>query len=95
MARIALFGGSFNPPHVAHQLACLYVLETAVYDQLWMIPTARHPFAKALAPFPGRLETAHRALDPWRCSPDEFQDEPLGTAGIEADDYVQDSGRQG
>jgi len=32
--RIALFGGSFNPPHVAHQLVALYVLETAPVDAL-------------------------------------------------------------
>ena len=27
--RVALFGGSFNPPHLAHQMVALYVLETA------------------------------------------------------------------
>ncbi len=30
--RVALYGGSFNPPHVAHQLVALYVLETAPVD---------------------------------------------------------------
>jgi nicotinate-nucleotide adenylyltransferase len=61
MARIALFGGSFDPPHVAHQLACLYVLETSGCDEVWMVPAARHPFAKSLAPFEDRFEMCKRA----------------------------------
>jgi nicotinate-nucleotide adenylyltransferase len=61
MARIALFGGSFNPPHVGHQLACLYVLETSACDEVWMVPTFVHPFEKQLAPFPDRLEMCRRA----------------------------------
>ncbi len=63
--RIALFGGSFNPPHVAHQMAALYVLETAPIDEIWLLPTFRHAHGKALAPFDDRLamcELAARAL---------------------------------
>lgn len=53
--RIALFGGSFDPPHIGHQLACQYVLSTHAVDEVWMLPCAQHPFAKQMAPF------AHRA----------------------------------
>jgi nicotinate-nucleotide adenylyltransferase len=56
MARIALFGGSFNPPHVAHQMAALYALETSACDELWMVPAFEHPFQKPLAPFADRFE---------------------------------------
>jgi nicotinate-nucleotide adenylyltransferase len=59
--RVALFGGSFNPPHVGHQLAALYVLETSPVDELWMIPCFRHPFDKHLEPFEDRLEMCQRA----------------------------------
>jgi nicotinate-nucleotide adenylyltransferase len=59
--RVALYGGSFNPPHVAHQLAALYVLETQAVDQLWFVPCFKHPFEKALAPFEDRLEMCRRA----------------------------------
>jgi nicotinate-nucleotide adenylyltransferase len=52
---IALYGGSFNPPHVAHQLACTYVLACAPVDELWMVPTFKHPFDKQLAPFGDRV----------------------------------------
>jgi nicotinate-nucleotide adenylyltransferase len=53
--RVAIFGGSFNPPHVAHQMAALYALETAPIDELWLVPAVRHAFGKSLAPFEDRL----------------------------------------
>jgi nicotinate-nucleotide adenylyltransferase len=53
---IAVFGGSFNPPHVAHQLVALYVLETQAVDELWFVPTYTHPFGKDLAPYTERVE---------------------------------------
>jgi nicotinate-nucleotide adenylyltransferase len=52
---VALFGGSFNPPHVAHQLVALLVLETQGVDELLFVPTWKHPFAKALASFDDRV----------------------------------------
>jgi nicotinate-nucleotide adenylyltransferase len=65
--RIALYGGSFNPPHVGHQLAALYVLETADVDELWFIPCFKHPFEKSLQPFDDRFrmcQLAAAALGP-------------------------------
>jgi nicotinate-nucleotide adenylyltransferase len=59
--RVALYGGSFNPPHVSHQLAALYVLETQPVDELWFVPCFKHPFDKALEPFEDRLEMCRRA----------------------------------
>jgi nicotinate-nucleotide adenylyltransferase len=53
--RIALFGGSFDPPHVAHQMACLYILSTQPVDQVWMMPCYQHPFDKRSAPFAHRV----------------------------------------
>jgi nicotinate-nucleotide adenylyltransferase len=55
MTRVALFGGSFNPPHVAHQLVALYVLETQPVDELWFVPVYAHPFNKSLAAFEHRV----------------------------------------
>ena len=54
MKTVALFGGSFNPVHVAHQMVMLYVLEACDVDELWMIPTYRHVFGKELAAFEER-----------------------------------------
>jgi nicotinate-nucleotide adenylyltransferase len=59
--RVALFGGSFNPPHVAHELAALYVLETTPVDELWFVPCFKHPFEKTLEPFADRVEMCRRA----------------------------------
>jgi len=54
--RVALFGGSFNPPHVAHQMVALYVLETAPVDEVWFVPAYEHAFGKPLAPYADRLQ---------------------------------------
>lgn len=64
---VAIFGGSFNPPHVAHALVALYVLETQNVDALWFVPTYAHPFGKALAPYDDRVamcELVAAALGP-------------------------------
>jgi nicotinate-nucleotide adenylyltransferase len=71
--RVALYGGSFNPPHIGHQLAALYVLETAEIDQLWLIPCFKHPFEKSLVPFEDRFrmcELAAAPLGPRACVSD-------------------------
>lgn len=61
--RVALFGGSFNPPHVGHQLLALYVLETAAVDELWFVPAFQHPFHKALEAFEDRKAMCERAAE--------------------------------
>jgi nicotinate-nucleotide adenylyltransferase len=55
MRTVALFGGSFNPPHVAHQLVALVVLETQAVDELCFLPTWKHPLGKELASFDDRV----------------------------------------
>jgi len=61
--RVALFGGSFNPPHVGHQLLALYVLETTGVDELWFVPTFQHPFHKSLEAFEHRRQMCARAAE--------------------------------
>ena len=48
MPEIALFGGSFDPPHIGHLLAAAYVLAVEPIDELWLVPVHQHPFAKPL-----------------------------------------------
>ena len=62
MMRVAFFGGSFNPPHVAHVLAVAYALTTQEIDRVLVVPTFRHPFAKPLAPYADRVEMCERAM---------------------------------
>ena len=52
---VALLGGSFNPPHVGHLVAVHYVWATQPVDEVWLLPSYRHPFGKPLAPFEHRL----------------------------------------
>lgn len=59
--RIALYGGSFDPPHVGHQLVCLYVLATKQVDLVWLMPCASHPFGKQSLSFEHRLEMCRLA----------------------------------
>jgi nicotinate-nucleotide adenylyltransferase len=62
---LAIFGGSFNPPHIAHQMACLYVLETQPIDHLICVPTFKHPFDKELLPFAHRLKMCELLVAPF------------------------------
>lgn len=65
---VGVFGGSFNPPHVSHVLACLFALSTSPIDRILVIPSYVHPLDKALLSFDHRLtmtRLAFRHLEPW------------------------------
>ncbi len=57
-----IFGGSFNPPHLAHVLAVTTVLSTHDVARLLVIPTFQHPFQKALASYEMRIEMCRAAF---------------------------------
>lgn len=59
---MALYGGSFNPPHVGHVLGVVYALSTAPIDEVLVVPVYRHPFAKNLAPYDDRVAMSELAL---------------------------------
>lgn len=63
--RIALLGGSFNPPHICHVLISTYLLETMDIDAVWWLPVHRHAFDKdrGLAPFEARLAMCEAAAE--------------------------------
>ena len=62
MPTLAFFGGSFNPPHIAHVLAAAFVLAMEQVDELWVVPCFQHPFSKSLASFEDRLEMCRLAF---------------------------------
>jgi nicotinate-nucleotide adenylyltransferase len=64
--RVAVFGGSFNPPHLGHVLVCSLVLATEDLDRVLVVPAYQHPFAKALAPFDDRVTMCELALGSMR-----------------------------
>jgi len=57
---ITLFGGSFNPPHLGHEIVLKQIFELKLIpglEQIWLLPEYRHSFAKNiyLAPVKDRL----------------------------------------
>lgn len=60
----AVYGGSFDPPHMGHQLACLYLLEALGAEAVWLVPTASHAFGKALRPYAHRVAMARLLAAP-------------------------------
>ena len=52
--RIAIYGGSFTPPHLGHALVAAWVVWTGRADQVWLVPVGGHAFGKAQAPFARR-----------------------------------------
>lgn len=52
----AVFGGSFDPPHVAHLLVASYVLGVAGCERVLVAPVEEHAFHKPLTAFAERVE---------------------------------------
>jgi nicotinate-nucleotide adenylyltransferase len=59
---VAVFGGSFNPPHLAHVLAVAVVLSRFDVARVLVVPTYQHPFSKALAPYDARVRMCELAM---------------------------------
>jgi len=53
--KVALLGGSFNPPHVGHLMAATYVHATQGMDEVWLMPSWQHPFGKQMEAFEHRV----------------------------------------
>ena len=54
--RVAVYGGSFNPPHVGHAMVTSWLNWTNLVDEVWLMPTYSHAFSKDLAEFSMRVE---------------------------------------
>jgi len=64
MTRVALLGGSFNPPHVAHQMLALWALSTDAADEVWLMPCHQHAFHKKLVAIEHRRAMCELAAAP-------------------------------
>ena len=57
--QIAVYGGSFNPPHRAHAMVARWVLSEGLAEAVWLLPVYRHAFEgiheKTLALFGDRV----------------------------------------
>src|SRR5258708_38432850 len=62
-ASIGILGGSFDPPHLCHQLLALSFLSLEPLDELWVIPCADHAFKNNLSSFPHRFAMCEIAFE--------------------------------
>lgn len=65
MNRVALYGGSFDPPHVGHVMAVAWVLSSTDVDALWLVPCFQHAFGKPLSSYEHRREMCRLAVRPF------------------------------
>lgn len=59
---IAVFGGSFDPPHVGHVLVPTWLRAMREVDEVWVVPSAAHAFAKDSSPYETRLAWTRAAF---------------------------------
>lgn len=61
---VGVFGGAFDPPHAGHVLLAAYALSVAPIGRVLVVPTFRHPFGKAMAPYEDRIALCEAAFAP-------------------------------
>ncbi|OGR17328.1 MAG: hypothetical protein A2559_02325 [Deltaproteobacteria bacterium RIFOXYD2_FULL_66_9] len=59
---LTVFGGSFDPPHVCHLLACTWILATHPTTEVLVLPAAEHPLGKEITSFPHRFAMCKAAF---------------------------------
>lgn len=64
MAKIGIYGGSFNPVHYGHIGLAKWVIEHTDLDELWLLVSPNNPLkpASLLAPEQERLEAVRQAV---------------------------------
>jgi nicotinate-nucleotide adenylyltransferase len=62
MKTIALFGGSFNPPHVGHRQVMKHLASIRRFDEVWVVPTYSHPYEKDLISYEDRVKMCELTL---------------------------------
>ena len=66
MDTIALFGGSFDPPHIGHEAIVKEILKLKMVDKVVIIPTYLNPFkSKFYAPSTLRLKWLNKIFTPY------------------------------
>src|ERR1700721_1703587 len=69
--RIGLFGGTFDPPHLAHFGACLLAMKRLRLDRVWWLVTPGNPLkdTRGLAPLAPGIPGARMPAPPPRLVP--------------------------
>lgn len=61
--RIAIYGGAFDPPHLAHVFTLTYLLSRADVDAVWCLPAADHAFGKRMTAYAERRALLQAVID--------------------------------
>lgn len=59
---VAVYGGSFNPPHNAHVMVAQHLSREPSIDAVWIVPTFQHAFDKSLVDFTHRVRMCELAF---------------------------------
>lgn len=59
---LGVFGGSFDPPHVAHVLSAAYALAVGDFERVLVVPVFAHAFDKRLESFEHRVRMCELAF---------------------------------
>ncbi len=61
--RVLIFGGTFDPIHNGHLIACRNVAEGLGIDRVILIPSGKHPYKHDITPAADRLEMTKQAVE--------------------------------
>jgi len=59
---VAIYGGSFDPPHISHVLAAVYAQKIGGFERVLVVPVFEHAFHKQLTTFPHRIRLCELAF---------------------------------
>ena len=59
---VAIYGGSFDPPHVSHVLAAVSALKLGGFERVLVVPVFEHAFHKQLTAFEHRTRMCELAF---------------------------------
>ena len=60
MKKIAILGGAFNPPTIAHQQLADFIISKNYADEVWLMPCFKHNFGKQMVAFDHRWNMCRR-----------------------------------
>ncbi len=65
--KIAVFSGSFDPPHIGHIAVANYIIQEQLANEIWFTPTPHNPLKEAhlLSATQARMEMAALAIAPF------------------------------
>ena len=59
--RVAVFGGSFDPPHIGHAMIVQWLILSGTVDEVWLTPTFQHALKdRTLSPWKDRCDWVDR-----------------------------------